>query len=271
MKIAISNKGFKMKNGINKLDGVCVSLFLTTVVLVSVISSTKADTMVLQYGSNSPGSYQGTVDAAVGPDAASVFFQSNQTWKIGVSGSTTATSGAVSLMTFNDSNGTGISFIGSGNSIDSAMLTLTIASTFVHPSYTWATPTLYVAPVTSSWNETAGAILGSVPSFDSSLADSLTFTTGMTAGTTVTLDITNIVNAWYNGMANNGLIFYTGDNHNNFNYISFYYRTANDGANGSMSPMLTINFSAIPEPSIYALLLGGLCLLTGLRYWRKLT
>jgi hypothetical protein len=177
------------------------------------------------------------------------------------------------MLTFNDYGSLGVGQIPSGNVVNSAILTLNLRSLTIHPSYT-GTPLLYVAPITSSFaGSDSNAYLGtSAPAFDTSKAVSLNLT-GLTGSdsTFITIDITSIVQSWYDGsLGNYGLALYTADNLNNNYLLSASFRSANAGYNGASAPMLTIDFSAIPEPSTYTLLLGGLCLLTGLRYWRKL-
>jgi hypothetical protein len=234
-------------------------------------SSARAETMVLQWEDS--GTYQGTYFANVG-ETTSNYNQGSRVTVFGdpavdVLGSTKLSAG---LLTFNDYNGLGVGGIPVGQTIDSAVLSLHISNLTLHSGY--GSPfMLYVAPIVSldSLSITSNAWLGAtVPTINEGQA--IGFDLGSSAiGDTIQIEIGSIIQSWYDGSQTNyGLAIYTSPmKASNEYYFMAQFETANNGyVTGLIPPSLTINFSAIPEPSTYVLLGIGV-LLAGLRYWRK--
>jgi hypothetical protein len=199
-------------------------------------ASLRADTMILQWNDPAAG-YQGSVDGIAGIDEW-------QGWKILVIGTS-----HMGMLVFNDDAGLGIGTIGANYKIDNATLTLDTDAT--SPS-----GTLYLAPITSPW--TAG-FNETTPTYNAMSA----IETAMPADTSspFDIDITDFVKAWHADMNTNlGVIMYSDGNR-------YDYKTANSGYSGVNSPMLTINYSIIPEPFTWPLLLCGVIILAVAR-WR---
>jgi hypothetical protein len=257
------NKELKMKNSVILLERIGKKFALLIIVaFLTTESAAKADTMLMEQGRNN---YAGTV-SGIGGNLTNATWAGPSTTYYRFGHSTDSAYNTTTLWRFNDSAGLGIGTIMSNSSqqvtVNSATLNL-----YAQQSSTFG-GTFYVAPITEDWTQ-AASVSGAnapLPTIDTSKAIAVTISS-FTAGTYFSFDVTSIVQDWINNSyANYGFAVYTLDANAFVSQVNNEYRT-----NLGQKPQLSIDYTiaAVPEPSTWVLMIGGVLMLAGSCWYRR--
>jgi hypothetical protein len=185
-------------------------------------------------------------------------FNSNAGWQSAVYGPV-ASGQSTDLLEFaNDPvSGLGIGNIPAGATITNATLTLPLNNISQGNG-----GSLVAAEILGTWNDT----LGNIPTAPSIAAGSTDITllsalTASSGGTPNALNVTDIVQSWVNGAANNGIALYCTVNYDGVDFLT----------DGSGEPALSVTYTAaaVPEPSTLPMALAGGLGVMLLGWWRK--
>ena len=211
-------------------------------------SAATADTITFQEGGLLPGggTYTGTQDTEIAGAASGSSFGSLDTIRSDQLDPTSGGAEVQALLRFDGLFGALPDQIPLGSTINSAVITFFATNASSSP-----TGNIAIYQMTSNWNEnstwdslTNGVQIGSETVASADDVNSVVF-----ANTTMTLDVLASLQAWLGGDTNFGWVI-TNDSTDGVQFSS------SEAATGANRPMLTVNFTPVPEPG--SLLLTGL-------------